>query len=118
MKRLLSILLVLAMILTACSGGTTTPDPVEKPTDEKPAEDVTEGGKYAAEQVYKTVYAEEVTTMNYLVTNTNVDMLITANLVDSLVDYDRYGVIQPGLAETWESSEEKVLNGLILKEMK
>ncbi|MDF2948722.1 MAG: ABC-type transporter, periplasmic subunit [Sedimentibacter sp.] len=106
MKRLLSLLLVLAMILTACSGGTTTPDPVEKPTDEKPAEDVTEGGKYAAEQVYKTVYAEEVTTMNYLVTNTNVDMLITANLVDSLVDYDRYGVIQPGLAETWESSED------------
>jgi oligopeptide transport system substrate-binding protein len=106
MKRLLSILLVLAMILTACSGGTTTPDPVEKPTDEKPAEDVTEGGKYAAEQVYKTVYAEEVTTLNYLSTVTNVDMLITANLVDSLLDYDRYGVVKPALAESWEVSED------------
>lgn len=107
MKKLLSLLLVLAMILTACSGGTTTPAPAEKPTpSEEPAEDVTEGGKYAEEQVYKTVYAEEVTTMNYLVTNTNVDMLIAANLVDSLVDYDRYGVIQPALAESWEVSDD------------
>lgn len=106
MKKLLSILLVLTMILTACSGGTTPAPSGEPATSGEPTEDITEGGKYAAEQVYKTVYAEELTTLNYLVTATNVDMLITANLVDSLVDYDRYGVIQPALAESWEVSED------------
>lgn len=107
MKKILSLLLVLTMILTACSGGTTT-GPVDEPsgTDEPTSEDVTEGGKYAVEQVYKTVYAEEVTTLNYLKTTTNVDMLITANLVDTLVDYNRYGVVQPALAESWEVSED------------
>lgn len=107
MKKLLSILLVLTLILTACTGGTTTPAPSEEPTPSgEPSKDITEGGKYAAEQVYKTVYAEEVTTMNYLVTTTNVDMLIAANLVDSLVDYDQYGIIQPALAESWKATED------------
>lgn len=107
MKKILSLLLVLTLILTACTGGT-TPAPAEPAPSEEPApaEDITEGGKYAEEQVYKTVYAEEVTTLNYLVTNTNVDMLVTANLVDSLVDYNKYGVLQPGLAESWEVSED------------
>lgn len=109
MKRLLSLILVLTLILAACSSGTNTepeqpnqPDQPEGPIQE----DITGSGRYAIEQVYTQTYAEEVTTLNYLVTTTNVDMLITANLVDSLVDYDRYGVIQPALAESWFVSED------------
>lgn len=106
MKKILSLLLALTMILTACSSGTTT-DPIEQPgTDAPTGEDVTEGGKYAAEQVYKTVYAEEIQTINYLTTATNVEFALAANLVDTLVDYDRYGVIQPALAESWTVSED------------
>jgi oligopeptide transport system substrate-binding protein len=108
MKKLLSLLLVLTMILTACSGGT-TPTPAEPaPSGEQPAveEDVTEGGKYAKEQVYKTVYAEEIQTINYLTTATTVEFALAANLVDTLVDYDKYGVIQPALAESWSVSED------------
>lgn len=108
MKKIVSLLLVLTMILTACSGGT-APGPAEKPsgTDEPATgEDVTEGGKYAKEQVYKYAYAEEITTLNYLITTTWVDMSVSANLVDTLVQYDKYGVLQPALAEKWEVSDD------------
>ncbi len=106
MKKILSLLLVLSMILTACSSGTTTEPAKEPAPSEQPAGDITEGGKYAEEQVYKTVYAEEVTSINYLTTATNVDFALAANLVETLVDYDRYGIIQPALAESWESSDD------------
>ncbi|MGB4439287.1 MAG: peptide ABC transporter substrate-binding protein [Sedimentibacter sp.] len=106
MKKTLSLLLVLTMILTACSGGT-TPEPAAEPSQSgTEGEDITEGGKYATEQVYTTAYAEEVTTINYLVSTTNVDISLAAKLVDTLVDYDKYGIIQPALAESWNVSED------------
>lgn len=101
-------MLVLLMILTACSGGTNpvTPQEPESPGDvEEPADD-TDDGKYAKDQVYKTVYAEEIQTINYLTTATTVEFALAANLVDTLVDYDMYGVLQPALAETWNVSED------------
>ncbi|MGD9568223.1 MAG: peptide ABC transporter substrate-binding protein [Sedimentibacter sp.] len=108
MKKLLSLLLVLTMILTACSGGT-TPAPSEQPAPaEEPAaeEDITEGGKYAEDQVYKYTYAEEITTLNYLINTTWVDMSVAANLIDALAQYDKYGVLRPALAESWEVSDD------------
>ena len=107
MKKIISIMLVLALILTACSGGkANTPPQPDTPTTTGGAEDITEGGKYDAVQEYKTVYAEEITTINYLTTVTNVEFALAANLVDTLVDYDKYGVIQPCLAETWSASDD------------
>ncbi len=111
MKKLLSLLLVLVLILTACTQPTPqtpqtpeTPKTPETPGEEQP--DPTEGGKYAAEQVYKTVYAEEIQTINYLTTATTVEFALAANLVDTLVDYDMYGVLQPALAESWQVSDD------------
>ncbi len=108
MKRLLSLLLVLVLILTACSQpAPQTPVTPETPsTPETPVEPDPESGKYAEEQVYKTVYAEEVQGINYLTTTTNVEFALAANLVDTLVDYDMYGVLQPALAETWDVSDD------------
>ena len=106
MKKILSILLVLTMILTACSSTTTQPTQEHSQTPEPAAEDITEGGKYAEEQIYKTVYAEEIQTINYLTTATTVEFALAANLVDTLIDYDKYGIIQPALAESWESSDD------------
>lgn len=56
------------------------------------------------EQVYKTVYSSEVTTFNYLITSSTLEFGLAANLVDTLVEYDNLGVIQPCLAEDWEIS--------------
>jgi oligopeptide transport system substrate-binding protein len=109
MKKIISLLLVLTLILTACSGGTTSteqPAGTDAPTGDSNAVDITEGGKYDSEQVYKTVYSEEVTTMNYLKTATEVDFKVAANAVDSLVEYDKYGIVQPDLAETWKVSDD------------
>lgn len=56
--------------------------------------------------VYRKLYSSEVTTMNYLVTGSENEFTIGANVVDTLVEYDNLGQIQPSLAETWEMSED------------
>lgn len=109
MKKIISLLLVLTMLLTACSGGTPKteqPSGTGEPTVDPNAVDVTEGGRYDAVQEYKTVYSEEIQTINYLTTATTVEFALAANLVDTLVDYDKYGVIQPCLAESWKVSDD------------
>jgi oligopeptide transport system substrate-binding protein len=55
---------------------------------------------------YRTLYSGEVQTLNYLTTSTTNDYAISANIVDCLVDYDSYGNIIPGLAESWESNDD------------
>jgi len=105
MKKIISLMLILTLILTACSSGasdTEQPSQTEKPS----GDDITEGGKYDSVQEYKTVYAQELQTLNYLATNKTEEFALDANLVDTLVDYDKYGVIQPCLAESWKSSED------------
>ncbi len=56
--------------------------------------------------VYRTLYASEVSTLNYLITGTQWDQTFGANVVDSLVEYDQFGHLIPGLATTWETSED------------
>jgi oligopeptide transport system substrate-binding protein len=54
--------------------------------------------------VYRTLYASEVETLNYLWSSNANDWRIPANVVDALVEYDRYGVLKPALATSWEHS--------------
>ncbi|WP_313129411.1 peptide ABC transporter substrate-binding protein [Anaerocolumna sp.] len=56
------------------------------------------------EVVYRKLYAGEVTTMNYLVTVSETEFDVGANVIDTLVEYDNLGQIQPSLAESWEMS--------------
>lgn len=58
------------------------------------------------DQVFSTVYSGEITTLNYLVTSTTSEFGLAANLVDTLIDYDQYGIIQPALAESWKVSND------------
>ena len=53
---------------------------------------------------YRKMYSSELTTMNYLVTGSENEYEVAANCVDTLVEYDKYGVVKPALAETWETS--------------
>ncbi len=61
-------------------------------------------GGSSEDSVYRKLYASEVTTMNYLVTGSQVEYTIGANVIDTLVEYDNLGQIEPSLAETWEMS--------------
>ncbi len=58
------------------------------------------------EVVYRTLYSGEVTTLNYLITASTNEFGLAANLIDTLVEYDQYGQIQPSLAESWEVSDD------------
>ena len=82
MKKLVSLLLCLVMMLSM-----TTVMAEEKVT-------------------YTTLYSSEVTTLNYLVTSSTNEFAIAANFIDTLVEYDMYGRMQPSLATAWENSED------------
>lgn len=56
------------------------------------------------EVTYTTLYSGEVTTLNYLVTSSTNEFAIAANVIDTLVEYDMYGRMQPSLATHWENS--------------
>lgn len=58
----------------------------------------------SAEQVYRTVYSGEVTTLNYLTTSSTAEFGLAANFIDTLVEYDSLGVIKPALATSWTVS--------------
>ncbi|MDF2672273.1 MAG: ABC-type transporter, periplasmic subunit [Clostridiales bacterium] len=86
MKRLFASLIILTMLFSSCSKGT-----------KQELSDV---------QEYSTVYSGEVTTLNYLVTASENEFAVAANLVDTLIDYDKYGVVKPCLATDWNVSED------------
>lgn len=83
----------MALSLAACGGSGT-------------ANSGTTGTDAAASSVYRTLYSGEVTTLNYLVTSSATEFAIGANVVDCLVEYDRYGNIVPSLAESWEHNDD------------
>ncbi len=86
MKRLLASLIILTMLLSSCGKGA-----------KQELSDV---------QEYSTVYSGEVTTLNYLITSSTNEFAMAANLIDTLIDYDKYGVVQPCLATDWKESED------------
>lgn len=53
---------------------------------------------------YTDVYSGELTTFNYLVTGSENEHAIAANCVDTLVEYDRFGILKPAMATSWTSS--------------
>lgn len=87
--------LVLALGMTACAA-----DKATDATEGSPAPAVSEN------TVFRKLYASEVTTLNYLITTQENEMTIAANVVDCLVEYDRYGKMEPALALEWSSNED------------
>ncbi len=64
-------------------------------------------GSSSSEPVdYHRLYDSEATTMNYLVTTMTNDLIIPANTIDCLIEFDKNGVIQPGMAQSWETSKD------------
>lgn len=94
MKKLIT-LVITAMFTTSILAGCGT-------SNSKNSNDT----KYAATQEYSTAYSGEVTTLNYLITASENEFGVAANVVDSLVEYDKYGVVKPSLAESWKVSDD------------
>lgn len=79
MKRIIALVLCLTMMLTLSAS---------------PAA--------AEEAAYRTLYSGEVSTLNYLTTATTSEFAVAANVIDTLVEYNKYGEIQPSLALSWD----------------
>lgn len=47
------------------------------------------------------LYAWELSTLNYLITSRSHELSFAANCIGTLVEYDAYGILGPGLAESW-----------------
>lgn len=62
-----------------------------------------EASGIATEQVVKSVYSSEQESFNYLYESSGA---FYANFVDGLIETDRYGMVQPCLAESWDISED------------
>ena len=82
MKKFMSFVLCIALVLGMCT---------------MPA--------MAEEAAYRTLYSGEITSLNYLTTATTNEFAVAANVIDTLVEYDKYGQVQPSLAESWEYDE-------------
>lgn len=59
----------------------------------------------SGESVYRVLYTGELTTLNYLITASTAEYAIGANVVDTLVEYNSDGEIQPSLATDWAYDE-------------
>ncbi|MBQ8655037.1 MAG: peptide ABC transporter substrate-binding protein [Clostridia bacterium] len=93
MKRMLAMMLCLAMVLT---------------TLVMPAS--------AEDAAYRTLYSSEISSLNYLTTATTSEFAVAANVIDTLVEYDKYGQIKPSLAESWVYDAESLTYTFTLRQ--
>lgn len=90
MKKLISLVLCISMLLVTLAG----------------CGKKSSGGSGSADENYRTLYSSELTTLNYLTTGNENEQQVAANCVDTLVEYDKYGVAQPDLAQSWETKDD------------
>lgn len=94
MKKLISILLSATFLLSSCGAS----------------------GDSASASQFKTLYNAEVETLNYLNAKSEIELAIVANVIDTLVEYDQYGNVQPCLATSWETSDDGLVWTFHLRE--
>lgn len=113
-KRWIAMLLCMVMALSTlagCSGGT---DATQAAGTQAAGESGGAGGESAGDEgagsgeagsAYRVLYSGEVTTLNYLITATTNDFQISANVIDTLLEYDNKGELLPSLATDWSYDE-------------
>lgn len=58
--------------------------------------------------IYKNFYDTDITTFNYIITNEYQNISTIANLIDGLVENDKYGNVVPSIAYDWK---DEIING-------
>ena len=94
MKKIISValsIILLAAILIACNG------------DGNSVGDI-DSGDYLKE--YKSTFSSAITSMNQYTTTGTSDYTFISNIIDGLVEADKYGRPAPALAESWEHNDD------------
>lgn len=109
-KKLLSVILTAAMavsMLTGCGGDSGNGQSQAASGNGQSTEASGSGGESNGEAggVYRILYSGEVSTLNYLITASTNEYQIGANVIDTLVEYDSFSNLQPGLATEWSYDE-------------
>lgn len=63
------------------------------------------GAASADTSSYTILYSSQPSTLNYLTTSSDVEMVVGANCVDTLLEFDNKGALKEGLATSWEFDE-------------
>lgn len=92
-KRVLSLALASAMALSLFACGSEE----NKSTDGKDSGELKE---------FNVVYGSELSHINYLKSSLSSCTSFTNNYIDGLVEFDKYGVLVPCLAESWDISDD------------
>ena len=112
MKRLLALVLSATMILTACGGSTT--EGGETPKGDNLV--TYPNGEVKERQEFSKIYSAEMSTFNYLTSSLSTSTQLNYLIIDGLVEFDEYGVLQPCLATDWTISEDKMTYTFKLRE--
>ena len=127
MKKILLFTLCLAMLLSvvgcAVPGSSEPTPPATEPdasaapsTPDETEPENPEESPYVEDATFRYLYASEIGTMNYLKTSTTADFKPAANFVDTLIEYDQYGVVKPCLTTEWSVSDDGLVWTLKLRE--
>lgn len=111
MKKIIALLLAVTMafaMLAGCASGTTTEETNGGPTETNggTAETAAPTEEVTYQDTYKTTFSTSITTLNPYTIETTSDYWYSANFLDSLLETDKYGVLSPCIAESWEHNED------------
>lgn len=107
-KKCLALLLTAAMTVTALSGCGNSSSTGETTEASNSNGAGSNGEEASGEAVYKVLYSGEISTLNYLITSNANEQSIGANVIDTLIEYNSDGEIQPSLATDWSYDEESL----------
>lgn len=102
---------VVVMSLAGCAGEDSAPTGNSVPASESTQTAGAESEKTAEPKEmteYTTVYTAEIDTLNYLSTTNSDSIALFYNILDGLIEFDRFGEMIPCIAESWEISEDEL----------
>lgn len=108
-KKILVLFLISMLTFTACTNGNTKDTEANSTTNENTASDV-------ERKEYRSVYSQELGSINYLVSSMSAVTEFCFSSIDGLVDFDKYGVMKPNMAVSYEVSEDGLVYTFKLRE--